>query len=152
MQQPYGQQPYGQQLSSPEKGKAVGSLVCGIIGLVFGTIGSCISCVCTGASLGTGSAISLVFNLIGLAICIVGIVLGVKARNAIAVGAQGRGMATAGFVCSIIATVLVGIAVACNACTACAQCGACAGMGGCSEIVNEAYSEAYKEAYNNYNW
>ncbi len=158
-QQPYGQQPYGQQPSADPsaKGKAIASLVCGILGLVFGTIGSCVvSCIagmCNAGTLGMATAgtsvATLVVDLIGLAICIVGIVLGVQARNAIATGVQGRGLATAGFVCSIIATVLVGIAVACSACSACVSCGVCSGVGGCTDsLVNEAY----KEAYNNYDW
>ena len=158
-QQPYQQQPYQQQAyqqpkaplqptNPADKGKAVASLVCGIIGLLFGTIGSCISCICTGATMTAGALPSLIVNLIGLAICIVGIVLGVKARNVIPDGAEGRSLATAGLVCSIIATVLVGISVVCYGCQACTQGALCAS----GSSYNSLYDDLYKDAYNSYNW
>ncbi len=171
-QQSYQQQPYQQPYQQPiyhqpatsdatARGKAIASLVCGIVGLVFGTIGSCVvSCLCSVcgsaanvASLGVaGSSMAVgqfIVNLIALAICIVGIVLGVQARNLIPVGSQGRGVATAGFVCSIVATVLVGLAVLCSACSACTYsgCNACT-----NAAFDQAYNEAYRSALENYDW
>ena len=116
-QQPY-QQPYGQQMMSPDpsaKGKAVGGLVCGIVGLVF----SCFAWVSFGIT-----------AIIGLVLCIVGIVLSVKARNEMPMGVQGRSMATAGLVCGIIGAVLSGIIAVCTLCVL--GCAACADAGAAS--------------------
>ena len=116
-QQPY-QQPYGQQMMSPDpsaKGKAVGGLVCGIVGLVF----SCFAWVSFGIT-----------AIIGLVLCIVGIVLSVKARNEMPMGVQGRGMATGGLVCAIIGAVFSGIIAVCTVCVL--GCAACADAGAAS--------------------
>ena len=92
-QQPYQQmgyqQPYQQQMyaSSAPNGKAIASLVLGIISILTGSV------------------------FIGFVLGIIGCVLGVKARNEIPEGAPGRGMATGGLVCSIIGAVLGGIMV-----------------------------------------
>jgi Predicted membrane protein len=124
-QQAYGQQPYGQMPNSPEKGKAIASLVCGIIGLVLGFLGFV-----TGVS-----------SLIGLILCIVGIVLAVKARNAMPVGVPGRGMATGGLVCGIIGAVLSGIIALCVICAA--GCVICAGAGAGAGATTD---------WNSYDW
>ena len=89
-----GQQPNNQQNGqTPSNGKAIASLVLGIVALV---------CVFFGYT-----------SLLGIILAIVGVVLGTAAKNE-----QPSGMATAGIVLSIIA---LGIcAVAFLACIACA--------------------------------
>ena len=90
-QQPYQQayqQPYGAAV--PGNGKATASLVLGILSLI----------------------------LCGLPLGIIGIVLGVQARNAMPEGTPDRGKATAGLVCSIIGCAWGGIAIICYACSA----------------------------------
>jgi Interferon-induced transmembrane protein. len=96
-QQPYQQQPYQQQAyqqpygaAVPGNGKATASLVLGILSLI----------------------------LPGLPLGIIGIVLGVQARNAMPEGTPDRGKATAGLVCSIIGCAWGGIAIICYACSA----------------------------------
>ena len=105
-QQPYQQQPYQQQAyqqpyqqayqqpygaAVPGNGKATASLVLGILSLII---------------------------LCGLPLGIIGIVLGVQARNAMPEGTPDRGKATAGLVCSIIGCAWGGIAIICYACSA----------------------------------
>lgn len=70
--------------------------------------------------------------ILALVCGIVGIVFAVKARNAIPVGADGRGMATAGLVVSIIAVCLSGIVAVCFIC-ALATLGSLAGTAGVLE-------------------
>lgn len=105
-QQPnYQQNSYQRPLTPPPdaKGKAITALVLGIVGVVTFWIGW--------------------FNIISLAISIVGIVFAMKARNEIPVGYDGRSMATAGLICAIIGTVLSGIGVlSCTLCTTCISC------------------------------
>jgi hypothetical protein len=97
-QQPPYQQPAAYQQNTPGKGAAVASLVLGIISLVlcwWGWVG----------------AISIVLSIIG-------IILGVSARKQLQ-PEQGRGMATGGMVCSIIALVLSTIVfISCVICAA----------------------------------
>lgn len=97
---------------------------------------------------GNGKSLAIVSLVLGIAaavICwfgwgailalvcgIVGIVFAVKARNAIPVGADGRGMATAGLVVSIIAVCLSGIVAVCFIC-ALATLGSLAGTAGVLE-------------------
>lgn len=74
---------------------AVASLVLGIIALI-----------CTFSVYGAW---------IGLILGIIGIILGIIAKKE-----QPSGIATGGFICSLIATILCGIvAVSCTLCTAC---------------------------------
>ena len=106
-QQPYyqqpGQQPYYPQQGGtpyqqniPGKGTAVASLVLGIIALVV-------------AWFGWGAVVAIVLS-------IVGIILGINARKQL-LPDQGRGMATAGMICSIIALAISAIVfVACVIC------------------------------------
>ena len=75
-------------------GKAVTSLVIGLVGLFISIFAPVLE------------GIPAIF---GLVLCIVGIVIGAKARNRIPVGVGGRGVATAGFVCSIIGAIISGI-------------------------------------------
>lgn len=75
-------------------GKAVTSLVIGLVGLFISIFAPVLE------------GIPAIFGLI---LCIVGIVIGAKARNRIPVGVSGRGVATAGFVCSIIGAIISGI-------------------------------------------
>lgn len=97
---------------------------------------------------GNGKSLAIVSLVLGIAaavICwfgwgailalvcgIVGIVFAVKARNAIPVGADGRGMATAGLVVSIVAVCLSGIVAVCFIC-ALATLGSLAGTAGVLE-------------------
>jgi len=103
MQQPYQQQPmYPQQPppNIPGKGLAIGSLVCGIISLVF--------------------AWWSFFALIGLITGIVGVVLGVLGGKKMKMAGFPSGMATAGLVMSIIGTILSAIFfMVCGVCVAC---------------------------------
>lgn len=83
-------------VDNPAKGKAIAALILGIVGILLGAFPS------------------VKTSLLGIIICIIGIVLGVKARNAVPVGAPFRSMGTAGFVCSIIGLILCAIvAIAC---------------------------------------
>ena len=77
------------------KGMAIAALVLGIVAAVI-------------CWFGWGA-------LVGLALAIVAIVLGVKARNALK-GSDGAGLATASLVLGIIGVVLAGIAVVCWIC------------------------------------
>ena len=134
-QQPYQQQDFPQQPYQPmgyqqpinmnpnAKNKAIAALACGIVGLVFSFF---------------GWASSGITAVLGLILCIVGIVLAVKARNEMPVGVPGRGMATGGLVCAIIGAVLSGIIALCTLCVL--ACAACASAGAAS------YS------YNNFDW
>lgn len=76
------------------KGKAVASLVLGLVGLVLSVL---------------APELSGIPAILGLLICIIGIVYGVKARNRIPVGASGRSVATAGLTLSIIGAVISGL-------------------------------------------
>lgn len=79
-------------------------------------------------------------SVVGIVLCIVGIVLSVKARNVTPVGAPGRGMATGGLVCSIIG-IVIGVIAACIVCVCtCALCtvaGAEAGSTDFSDYLRE---------------
>ena len=91
----------------PSKGLAIGSMVCGIISVLFCWAGY--------------------FALVALILGIVAIVLSVKAGK-MAINGHRPGMATAGLVLGIIGVVLSGIIFACAlvACTS-AGCLSCAG-------------------------
>lgn len=92
-QQPYQAQPYQQQpmyVDNGASGKATASLVLGILSLI----------------------------ICGLPLGIIGLVLGVQARNAMPEGTPDRGKATAGMVMSIIACVWGAIAIVCTICSA----------------------------------
>lgn len=79
--------------SNSKNGKAVASLVLGIVSLVF----------------------LLIFPFISPVLGIIGIVLGVQSRKELeATPEAGRSMATAGMVCSIVALVLSLMVVACT--------------------------------------
>ncbi len=87
---------------TPGKGKAVGSLVCGIISLVF----CCFS-------------VSVITAFLAPILGIVGLVLAGMAKNDGFVG----GMQTAGFVLSLIGTILGAVLfVTCGICTVCTIC------------------------------
>ena len=98
-QQPYQQQAYQQPyqaqpmyVDNGASGKATASLVLGIL--------------------------SLIICGLGLPLGIIGLVLGVQARNAMPEGTPDRGKATAGMVMSIIACVWGAIAIVCTICSA----------------------------------
>lgn len=76
------------------KSKAIASLVLGLAGLIISVL---------------APTLDGIPAILGLLICIVGIVFGVKARNRIPAGVSGRGIATAGLTCSIIGAVISGI-------------------------------------------
>lgn len=77
--------------NDPEKKTlSIVALVLGIVGIVF----------------------DFIYLWIGLIAGIVGIIIGVKARKE----ENAQGMATAGFICSIIAVVLAGALLACAIC------------------------------------
>jgi len=86
--------------NQPGKSKAIASMVCGIVGLVF-----CVFLSWTGP-----------FAFIGLICSLVGLILGVKAKKEIPEGAP-TGAATAGIVCSTIALALGAVVlVVCTIC------------------------------------
>ena len=109
-QQPQYQQPSYTPLLDPPpgaKGKAIAALVLGIVGIL--------------------SVVTYwipYFNIISFVASIIGIIYGVKGRNEIPVGYQGRGLATAGLVLAIIGVVFSGIGVL--SWTLCISCAACA--------------------------
>lgn len=88
----YVQQPV--KAAPDAMGKAVASLVIGLVGLFISIFAPVLE------------GIPAIFGLI---LCIVGIVIGAKARNKIPAGVSGRGIATAGFVSSIIGAIISGI-------------------------------------------
>jgi hypothetical protein len=99
-QQQYGYQPQNgyqpQGQSQPTNGKAVASLVLGIIAVVFMFFGWT--------------------AIISIILAVIGIILGVGARKELGPN-EGRGLATAGMVCSIIALALSAIVfVSCVIC------------------------------------
>lgn len=83
-----GYTPPGNYSAPPSKGKATASLVLGIVSLVV-------------AWFGWGAIVAIV-------LAIIGIILGVGARKELT-PEQGRGLATAGMICSIIALALSAI-------------------------------------------
>lgn len=114
---PSGSGESGSSYGEPKKnnGKAIASLVLGIIAIV---------------TIFTGYG-----AIIGLIMGVVGIVLGVNAKKEIdATGEEGKGMATAGLVCSIIGTVIAGVGLLCVLCVAGAV-----GAAACSELQNGWY-------------
>ena len=76
------------------KGKAIASLVLGLVGLVLSVL---------------APELSGIPAIFGLLICIVGIVYGIKGRNRLPVGVPGRGIATAGLTLSIIGAIISGL-------------------------------------------
>lgn len=92
--------------TEPGKGAAIGSLVCGILSVVFVLVSFFIA--------------ALVCSLISIIAGIVGLVLAASAKKA---GFNG-GLQTAGLVLSIIGLVLGAITfVSCVACIGCLSCG-----------------------------
>ena len=108
-QPPYqqqGYQPYAQQqmyAGSASNGMAIASLILGIVSILTSSL------------------------FIGFVLGIIGVVLGVKARNEIPEGAPGRNFATGGLVCSVIGAVLGGIVLL--------SCVCIGGIGGCAAIM-----------------
>ena len=96
------------QVNNPHKGKAIGSMVCGIISVIL-------------CWFGYAAIVSLILSIVGL-------VLGANAKKGMAADGivAGKGMATAGVVLSIISLVLSAIVFV--ACTLCAAAGAAAGL------------------------
>lgn len=90
------------QAAPDGKGKAVTSLVLGLFGLVLSVVG-------LPYSYGLLSVLALIPSVIG-------IILGIKARNRIPVGVSGRSIGTAGLACSILGTVVSGLVTAIYAC------------------------------------
>ena len=84
------------------KGKAIAGFVLGIVGIIFALLGTW-------------------FSIIGLPIAITGICLSVAGGKALKANNQPSGIATAGLVLGIIATVFAGIAFfTCGLCVICA--------------------------------
>ena len=83
------------------KGKAVAGLVLGIVSIVFGFLGS-------------------IFSLLALPMAIVGLVLSVSGKKALAAAGQPAGIGTAGLVLGIIAVVYTAISFfTCGLCVLC---------------------------------
>ena len=83
------------------KGKAVAGLVLGIVSIVFGFLGS-------------------IFSLLALPMAIVGLVLSVSGKKALAAAGQPAGIGTAGLVLGIIAVVYTAISFfTCGLCVIC---------------------------------
>ena len=84
------------------KGKAIAGMVLGIVGIVFGILSGW-------------------FSVVGLPIAIVGLVLSVVGGKQLKAANQPSGIATAGLVLGIIATVFTAIAFfTCGICVICA--------------------------------
>ena len=112
--QNYQQPPYGQPSNGYDNNtKAIIALIFGLGGLLL----TLAAPVLPGIS-----------SVVGIVLCIVGIVFGVKARNEIPVGYPGRGMATGGLVCAIIGTV-IGVIATCIVCVCTCTVCAAAGVG-----------------------
>lgn len=96
-------QPYPQNPQQPTNGKAVASLVLGIIAAVFMFFSG-----------------TIVLGFVSIILAVIGLVLGVQARREMPQGTAGMataGMATAGMVLSIVVLALtVVIMVGCVAC------------------------------------
>ena len=85
------------------KGKATAGLVLGIVGLVFSFIGGW-------------------FSILALPMAIVGLVLSVSGKKALAAAGQPAGLGTAGLVIGIIAVVFSGIFFfTCGVCVVCVE-------------------------------
>ncbi len=78
--------------------KAIAALILGLLGLIF--------------TLERG----VLMDLLGIVICIVGLVLSILTKKELAKGESGRGLATAGMILSIIGMVIAGFGVLCSAC------------------------------------
>lgn len=92
------------------KGSAIAGLVCSIVALVL-------------------ALLSGICSIIALPLAIVGLVLSIKGGHKLAASGMPKGIATAGLVVGIIATVVAGIAFfTCGLCILCAG-GAAAGCG-----------------------
>ena len=104
-QQPYQQPMYPQQPPNvPGKGMAIGSIVCGILSLVFGFMLSWL----------------IVTPPIGLICGIVGLIMGVMGSKQMKMAGAPSGMATAGLVMSIIGLVFSAIfTLTCTICLGC---------------------------------
>ncbi|MBQ1507542.1 MAG: hypothetical protein IIZ36_03860 [Ruminococcus sp.] len=85
------------------------AMIIGIVAIVLSIFGNTFA--------GNNGVLAIIFVIIALAGGIVAIVMGVKARKD---PSTNSGMATAGLVTGIIATVFAGISVICVACVACA--------------------------------
>ena len=114
-------QPVNIQNTPGSNTNAIISLVCGIAGIVFVLI---------------APFVANFPALIGFIVSIIAIVFGIKARNELPPGQQGRGMATAGLVCGIIGVVMGAIAVVCSICI-CTACVACGALGAASSDAAE---------------
>ncbi len=99
---PYQQTVYVQNTPAPAHGMAIGSLVCGIVGVIF--------------------VFFNVFAFIGTALGVVGLILASMAKSR----GNTEGARTAGFVLSLIAVIIC--AITAISCLACVGCGA-AGLG-----------------------
>lgn len=83
------------------KGKTVAGFVCGIVSIVLGLLGG-------------------VFSLIGLPVAIVGLCLSVSGGKKLKAAGEAHGLATAGLVLGIIATVFTAITFfTCGLCVIC---------------------------------
>ena len=83
-------EPKTPQTDPEKKTLSIAALVLGIVGIVF----------------------DFIYLWIGLIAGIVGIIIGAKARK----DENAKGMATAGFICSIVAVVMAGLLLACAIC------------------------------------
>lgn len=89
-------------MQTPGKGKAIAGMVLGIVGIVFGVL-------------------SGYFSIIGLPVAIVGLVLSISGGKQMKAANVPHGIATAGLVLGIIATVFTAIAFfTCGICILCA--------------------------------
>lgn len=89
-------------MQSSGKGMAIAGMVLGIIGIVFGVLNG-------------------IFSILGLPIAIIGLILSVKGGKRLKEAGQPKGVATAGLVLGIIATVFTAVAFfTCGICILCA--------------------------------
>lgn len=106
------------------KGKATAGLVLGIVGLVFSFIGGW-------------------FSILALPMAIVGLVLSVSGKKALAAAGQPAGLGTAGLVIGIIAVVFASIFFfTCGVCTLCVEDAVEDALGGDLDDLEDALNDA----------
>lgn len=124
-------QNYQQQYTSPGNGSDINTKA--VIALIFGIGGLLLTL--------AAPILPGVSSVVGIVLCTVGIIFGVKARNETPVGYPGKGMATAGLVCAIIG-VVIGVIATCIVCVC--TCAVCA-VAGANASDYSGYFEDFSE-------
>lgn len=126
-------QNYQQQYNRPGNGSETNTKA--VVALIFGLGGLLLTL--------AAPVLPGISSVVGIVLCIVGIIFGVKARNETPVGYPGRGMATAGLVCAIIG-VVIGVIATCIVCVC--TCAVCA-VAGANASDYSGYFEDFSEIF-----